>query len=281
MHDSKVAIIMSGHQRMVPYGYKINREILDTLKIKYDFFSYTWTNLSESKSINLHKNLNSTNDIILNLGNHSVHVDQEIVVKQLYDNIVNFKKIKMPKEHFYRFVGQIYGFFLALDKWKEELKEYDYIIRSRWDTMLYPHTIETLLKEGKESSIFYTKSCNIYRGTFEISGDVIYGTSKYWLKYFTPIKKLESNLIKTIKTLSYNNQDISCTNDQYLWCSSHSIWAILFKNTNISIISNGESFYIDPKKYLELDINTFTLNDDIDYAHILNLWKKDVIIKHT
>jgi hypothetical protein len=261
----KIAFIMTGHERMVPYGYHALKNAMSTVDADYDIFSYTWNNQSESREVPLHPNLESTSAITDQLGSRNIQRHQPEYMEPIWINYplkdtINYKI-------FSRFMGQILGFLLALDFWKTELQEYDYIVRSRWDVLIDHNTITSMLNSTSPNMLF-TKGVSIYQGHSHISGDTIYGPRDIWFKTLLPVDRSISKIYSQ-SVARYSNSMIQQAtieaeqiqlSEFFLknrWFSSHAIWGMLFQGENISVETAGEAYPIG-EALLDIELTELT-----------------------
>lgn len=273
--NKRVAVIMSGHARMVPWGMAMLKDRFSWMStpVDWDIFSYTWTNDSESQRLRPQGEMDrflESQQILIDLKTrHQVH-DQSLQFDPLYQRFLDAGAIpthsadqrgfSLDRSSFNRFLGQVIGFCRAVDTWRKELQDYDYIVRSRWDMTLDASVLEILLKNERRSghrSLFYTKSVEIMQGHVEISGDTIYGETEQWLEAFSSTEQCITNIIAGSRRRWQQLQKQwrpEWSKDPELekyylkgwWFNSHFIWTTLFLNHSISLNRLGDSFGIDP-----------------------------------
>jgi hypothetical protein len=170
-------------------------------------------------------------------------------------------EILLPREKFDRFMGQLLGFVLALDHWRDELKNYDYIVRSRWDHTIDPGVIKDLIdhqsSEARIAPLFYTKYIDFTHGCWQISGDTIYGDAAAWFDVCGNTDRSMERLIQGVahrrqwleqhRRPEWSQQDpLQKYFLQGWWFNTHFLWTLLFVDSNVVIKSRGESFAIHP-----------------------------------
>lgn len=268
----KFAVIMSGHARMVPWGEAMLRQQFASMRhtVAWQVFSLTWHADSESQSLRPCGELAmaaQTAAILQELGQQHQQRNQQPYFDVLYQQFLSQGAIPssdrtaqffLPRETFDRFMGQVIGFAQAMDHWRDQLQQFDYIVRSRWDMTLdhtvMDHMIEDTPRRG-EHDAFYTKSVNIMQGHMEISGDTIYGSAAQWMKNFVSTEQVVQRILKGTQQRWRQIQaqwHSSMTRDLDLqkyyqtgwWFNSHFIWTTLFVNTTASVRSMGDSFGI-------------------------------------
>lgn len=256
MKNSSVAIVITGHPRMVPYGYNAIRNDISVLGVDCKIFSYMWNESSDNKIITPHPNLATTEDILHDVG--SITVDQPSVMREIYDEIRY--QVHLPTYGWFtRQTGQIVGFLKALEYWSEELKTYDYIIRSRWDVCIDPNSVKEMLKVGRPE-VIYTKFVDLNRGMGSLFGDVMLGHSSAWFESCHPYEEVIRRYVKYLKQYW---TDIS---ERWMrdhpddkngdWYNYHINWGLIFRETNTIISGIGDSFRIT-EEALDLDPTQF------------------------
>lgn len=272
--NKRIAVIMSGHARMVPWGHKmlLDRFAHMNTLVDWDIFSYTWTTHSESQPgrPQQEQHLQAQTDQILDALQHRCEHDQQPHFEQLRqrflaqgaipDHDADAQGFRMPRDTFYRFLGQVLGFCRAVDRWRDVLCDYDYIVRSRWDMTLDSSVMDHMLTNHArlgELPAFYTKSVEIMQGHIEISGDTIYGRTDQWLQYFPSTDEVINRILQGTRQRWHQlrgqwNSNMSMDSDleKYYktgwWFNSHFIWTTIFLNTSVSLRSLGDSFGIGP-----------------------------------
>lgn len=270
----KIAIIMSGHARMVPWGYQMIHNRMLNIPADWVIFSNLWTNDSESQPVRSQEEQQhsaNTYKILSDLGSRHRVQAQGPMFDSLYAHFIEQGAIPLerptpdgfflPRSSFDRFMGQIVGFCQALEHWQKELKTYDYIIRSRWDMTLDSGVINELIapRNGVWAPIFYTKYIDIIHGNVQISGDTIYGSTAAWYDTMPNWRSCRDQLVEGTRqrwnwiTENCRKKDlVDEYNQQYYhqcgWFNSHFLWTTMFKNNPNSIIrSRGESLGISTK----------------------------------
>lgn len=272
--NKKFAVIMSGHARMVPWGWRMLEDRFTAMEAiaDWDVFSYTWSPHSESqpgRPTQEHALAVETSRIMHGL-NHRYETDQQPWFEELRqrflaqgaipDHDEDAQGFRMPRQSFYRFLGQVLGFCRAVDLWRDQLQGYDYIVRSRWDMTLDKTVLDELIKEEPrlgQRPCFYTKSVDIMQGHLEISGDTIYGHRDQWLEYFPSTDHSVDRILQgtrqrwsQLRSQWNNSMSMDPDLEKYYktgwWFNSHFIWTTLFLNTSVSLRSLGESFGISP-----------------------------------
>lgn len=264
------AVVMSGHARMVPQGLHLLKDRFNKCErtIDYDIFSMVWTNASESKPV-VTANQELQDQILSSLGTRHLVRDQQpefeqmrqrfLAVGAIPEHDADSRGFRMPRETFYRFMGQVIGFCWALIYWRKELSQYDYIVRSRWDMCLDTDALNFLTNPRKryigEFDSFYTKSVEIVQGHIQISGDTIYGHTDQWMAAIQSMDSVIERIIQgtrlrwiDIQQRYSENWNLHGDYEKYYlsgwWFNSHFIWTALFAHTNISIRAAGESYGI-------------------------------------
>ena len=258
MKNYKVAVVLSGHARMVPQGNHLHKQsfYLAPNVAEWQQFSYCWTDDSEIRLVNSaqQEQFALRDEILDNLGSRHHYQDQGTMFDALCDRFIDqgalpdYRKTHPTvhvqiRYHFGKYLGQLLGFCLALDRWREELKDYDYIVRSRWDHALDPVVLERLNEE-----FFYTKSINIWDGRPIISGDNIYGSTEKWLKLIPSTEHAIQRLIQACRRLradlAVKQPEYDFTED-FQWYTTHYLWYALIENEAIRLLHQGESFGIN------------------------------------
>jgi hypothetical protein len=266
---------MSGHARLVPWGYKMLEDRFAHMEnlVDWDIFSYTWTTDSESQPGRPQQEhqLQAHTDEILSGVKYLHHSSQQPWFEQLRQRFLaqgaipehdeDSQGFRMPRESFYRFLGQVLGFCRAMDHWRNELRHYDYIVRSRWDMTLDARVMDHLIKNHArlgELPPFYTKAVDIMQGHIEISGDTIYGASDQWLEYFPNTEEVVNRILQgtrqrwhQLRSQWNSTMKMDANLEKYYksgwWFNSHFIWTTIFLNTSVSLRSMGDSFGISPE----------------------------------
>jgi hypothetical protein len=258
MNNYKVAVVLSGHARMVPQGNHLHQESFDLAPSvkEWQQFSYCWTDTSEVRPANdeQRQQFDLRDQILDGLGSRHCYADQVELFDRLCNRFIDEGALPDYREssptvavqiryHFGKYLGQLLGFCLALDQWRHELKDYDYIVRSRWDHALDPHVLEKLNRE-----FFYTKSINIWDGRPIISGDNIYGAADKWLKLIPSTEDAIKRIIRACRRLraelSVKQPEYNFTED-FQWYTTHYLWYVLMENEAIRLLHQGESFGIN------------------------------------
>jgi len=257
MKNYKVAVVLSGHARMVPQGNHLHQQsfFLAPSVSHWQQYSYCWTAESEIRPANPEQQAQfALRDRILEgLGPRHHYQDQTEMFDLLCDRFIDqgalpdYRKTQprvhvQIRYHFGKYLGQLLGFCLALDRWREELGEYDFIVRSRWDHALDPHVLDKL-----DRDFFYTKSINIWDGRPIISGDNIYGSTDKWLKLIPSTEDVIRRIIQACRKLrgelAVKQPEYDFTED-FQWYTTHYLWYVLIENEAIRLLHQGESFGI-------------------------------------
>ncbi len=255
MYGYKVAVVLSGHARMVPQGDHLHRHsfALAPQVREWHQFSYCWTQDSEVRPANPEQRAQFVlrDHILEGLGPRHKYADQKTLFDTLCDRFINqgalpdYRKTNPAvagqiRYHFGKYLGQLLGFCLALDQWRDELKKYDFIVRTRWDHALDPLVLDDLNKE-----FFYTKSINIWDGRPIISGDTIYGSAEKWLKLIPSTEEAIKRIIQACRKLraelAVKQPEYNFTQD-FQWYTTHYLWYVLIENEPIRLLHRGESF---------------------------------------
>ena len=257
MYGYKVAVVLSGHARMVPQGDHLHRQsfALAPRARQWQQFSYCWTQDSEVRPANLEQQqqFDLRDRILEGLGSRHCYADQAQLFDSLCDRFIDqgalpdFRKTSPAtavqiRYHFGKYLGQLLGFCLAIDQWREELKNYDFIVRTRWDHALDPQVLDDLNEE-----FFYTKSINIWDGRPIISGDNIYGSTEKWLKLIPSTEQVIRRIIQACRRLrselAVKQPDYNFAQD-FQWYTTHYLWYVLIENEPIRLLHRGESYGI-------------------------------------
>jgi hypothetical protein len=221
----KIAVVMTGHPRMVAYGHKLLQDDIRQLSnCEFTVFSNTWTSDSD---IRKEFALQSYPDKHL-LNTLTYHNSQDQV--EFMDKLYDVYKIPAERIDFTNKAAQILGMIDALERWHDELTTYDYIIKNRWDQMLDTSVLRVLAREKHVG--FYNKSVRVNEGRVEISGNTIYGDSESWFKHFSPKDKIMELIVKFLNE-----------NNNRSW-PAHELLGYLFQYSNASITCMGEEFPI-------------------------------------
>jgi hypothetical protein len=273
--NKRIAVIMSGHARLVPWGHKMLEDRFANMEslVDWDVFSYTWTSDSESqpgRPIWEQARSAHTEEILAGVA-HRHQADQQPWFEQLRqrflaqgaipENHEDEQGFRMPRESFYRFLGQVLGFCRAVDLWRSQLENYDYIVRSRWDMTLDSRVMDHLITNHArlgELPPFFTKAVDIMQGHIEISGDTIYGRRDQWLEYFPSTDAVVDKILQGTRQRWHQlrgqwnaSMKMDANLEKYYksgwWFNSHFIWTTIFLNTSVSLRSMGDSFGISPE----------------------------------
>ena len=258
MNNYKVAVVLSGHARMVPQGNHLHQQSFFQAPnvAEWQQYSYCWTADSEVRqpTIEQQQQFDLRDRILAGLGTRHHYQDQTEMFDVLCDRFVDegafpdYRKTKPAvalqiRYHFGKYLGQLLGFCLALDRWRDELKNYDFIVRSRWDHALDPDVLDDL-----DSEFFYTKSINIWDGRPIISGDNIYGATDKWLKLIPSTEYVIQRIIKACcrlrAELAIKQPEYDFAQD-FQWYTTHYLWYVLMENEAIRLLHRGESFGIN------------------------------------
>ena len=257
MKNHKVAVILSGHARMVPQGNHLHRQsfYLAPNVLNWQQYSYCWTATSEVRPANpeQQQQFDLRDQILEGLGSRHHYEDQVPMFDALCRRFIeqgalpDYRKT-MPRVHnqiryhFGKYLGQLLGFCLALDRWREELRDYDFIVRSRWD-----HALDPVVLDRLDPEFFYTKSINIWDGRPIISGDNIYGATDKWLKLIPSTEHVIRRIIQACRRLrselAVKQPEYNFTED-FQWYTTHYLWYVLIENEPIKLLHQGESFGI-------------------------------------
>lgn len=258
MKNHKVAVILSGHARMVPQGNHLHRQsfYLAPNVLNWQQYSYCWTATSEVRPANpeQQQQFDLRDQILEGLGSRHHYEDQVPMFDALCKRFIeqgalpDYRKT-MPRVHnqiryhFGKYLGQLLGFCLALDRWRDELKKYDFIVRSRWD-----HALDPVVLDRLDPEYFYTKSINIWDGRPIISGDNIYGATDKWLKLIPSTEHAIQRIIMACRRLrselAVKQPEYNFTED-FQWYTTHYLWYVLIENEPIKLLHMGESFGIN------------------------------------
>lgn len=272
MNNYKVAVVVSGHARMVPQGNHLHRQsfALAPNVLAWQQYSYCWTQDSEVRPANPEQRaqFDLRDQILQELGPRHQYADQRKMFDSLCDRFINqgalpdYRKTDpivagQIRYHFGKYLGQLLGFCLAIDQWREELKRYDFIVRSRWDHALDPLVLDNLNKE-----FFYTKSINIWDGRPIISGDTIYGSTEKWLKLIPSTEEVIKRIIHACRRL---RAEIAVKQPEYnfaedfQWYTTHYLWYVLIENEPIRLLHQGESYGLN-YELSKIPLEDLTLN---------------------
>jgi hypothetical protein len=255
----RIAIIMSGHARMVPQGHHmIDQTFKTTNDREYSIFSMTWTD-GDQRSSQFSPNDEKTDEILRELGNRSVRMSQVEKLRDLHEKFLNAGAIPRPTESmlnfdaFSKYTGQIWGFLAALDHWREELLDFDVIVRSRWDRLLDPACIDAILGNrpfrGDSDAWMITCDVSVNDGQLYYSGDVIYGPAKKWLDLIPSEAIATNRCIAAVKRWyldNINNPDSVLHRREEKWFTSHWLWTTIFDGTDVSMAGFGNCYAIHP-----------------------------------
>lgn len=255
MKNYKVAVVLSGHARMVPQGNHLHQQSFDLAPAvgSWQQYSYCWTQASEIRPANpeQQQQFDLRDRILEGLGSRHHYEDQEEMFDLLCERFIDQGALpdyrtSLPGVHtqiryqFGKYLGQLLGFCLAIDRWRDELKNYDFIVRSRWDHALDPKVLDSLDRE-----FFYTKSINIWDGRPIISGDNIYGATDKWLKLIPSTEAVIQRIIHSCRRLrdelAVKQPDFT---EDFQWYTTHYLWYVLIENEDIILLHKGESFNI-------------------------------------
>jgi hypothetical protein len=258
MKNYKVAVVLSGHARMVPQGNHLHQLSFGLAPNvgQWQQFSYCWTDESEVRSATEAQlaQFDLRDQILTGLGTRHCYADQVALFDALCNRFIDEGALPdyrttqpvvavQVRYHFGKYLGQLLGFCLALDQWREELRDYDFIVRSRWDHAIDPHVLERLNPE-----FFYTKSINIWDGRPIISGDNIYGSAAKWLQLIPSTEDAIKRIIRACRRLrselSIKQPEYNFTED-FQWYTTHYLWYVLIENEAIRLLHQGESYGIN------------------------------------
>ena len=258
MKNYKVAVVLSGHARMVPQGNHLHNESFRQAPNvgQWQQFSYCWSDESEVRSATAEQleQFDLRDQILNGLGTRHCYAEQGQLFDQLCNRFIDEGALPdyrtsnptvaiQIRYHFGKYLGQLLGFCLALDQWRKELRSYDFIVRSRWDHALDPHVLDDLDRE-----FFYTKSINIWDGRPIISGDNIYGSVDKWLKIIPSTEDAIKRIIRACRRLrselSIKQPEYNFTED-FQWYTTHYLWYVLIENEAIRLLHRGESYGIN------------------------------------
>ena len=268
MKNHKVAVVLSGHARMVPQGNHLHQQsfYLAPNVGAWQQYSYCWTAASEVRPANpeQQQQFDLRDQILDGLGHRHHYEDQDAMFDLLCDRFIDqgalpdYRKT-LPRVHtqiryhFGKYLGQLLGFCLAIDRWREELKNYDFIVRSRWD-----HALDPVVLDRLDPEFFYTKSINIWDGRPIISGDNIYGATDKWLKLIPGTEHVIKRIIQACRRLrselAVKQPEYNFTED-FQWYTTHYLWYVLIENEPIRLLHQGESFGI------HYDLSKIPLNE--------------------
>lgn len=296
----KVAIICSGHARMVPYGWKmIWDRVAQVPEIDARVFSFVWDDHSDNRMQNVTDLVDDwrcqpdTDQIFRTLGSRHHSLEQLPIMDDLYQRYLAHDAIPgvlaedqfyLPRQLFDRFNGQLVGFVLALDHWRRELSGYDYIVRSRWDMVLDVECLRRMLspKEQPAPPTFYTKYIDITHGHPQISGDTIYGPRAAWFDVIPSWEYCRQQLIEGTRARwqwiqqHCRPQDLEDDyNIKYYtqgwWFNTHFLWTTVFRSSSQSIIKAlGESYGLHPS-LTRIPLDQFCFN----HAALGLYWRPD------
>jgi len=257
MDAYKVAVVCSGHARMVPQGHHLHQHsfALSPRVSQWAEFSYCWTDHSEVRQPNQHQQQQFAlrDSILERLGDRHVYRDQDPLFDQLCERFIDEGALpdyrsdpavnSLIRYHFGKYFGQLLGFCFAVDHWRDQLQDYDYIVRSRWD-----HTLDPDVLNGMDPDHFYTKSINIYNGRPIVGGDNVYGPTKKWMEIIPSSEAIIDKLIvacrQVRKEIQQHRPDWDFATD-FQWFSTHYLWYLMFEYQNIHWLHRGESFGIN------------------------------------
>jgi len=255
MKNYKVAVVLSGHARMVPQGNHLHQQsfYLAPRVTHWQQFSYCWTADSEVRPANAEQQaqFDLRDQILDGLGSRHWYQDQNQIFDAMCDRFIDqgalpdYRKTKprvhvQIRYHFGKYFGQLLGFCLALDRWRDQLQGYDFIVRSRWDHALDPFVLDNL-----DRNFFYTKSINIWDGRPIISGDNIYGSTDKWLELIPSTEHVIKRMIQACRRLraelAVKQPQYDFTQD-FQWYTTHYLWYVLIENEAVRLLHQGESF---------------------------------------
>jgi hypothetical protein len=277
MSKKKIAVINTGHARMVPYGWQLIWERAAHIpSCDFTVYSYVWDAGSDNRNtmqIFHHpwQFPGLDQQVFQQLGDRHCLVEQRPIMDRLYRQYLAEEaipkawgaedEIKLPRELFDRFNGQLLGFLLAMERWRHELQYYDYIIRARWDMTLDVGVLSELISQQESPArlapLFYTKYLDFTHGCYQISGDTIYGEAQAFIDIFGDFSACIQRLISGVRRRYQwiqRNQRAEWVNTDPLkkyflegwWFNTHFLWTTLFEDHGVIIKSRGESFAIHP-----------------------------------
>lgn len=257
----RIAVVISGHARMVPQGYHMLKTVLDEIpECEYEIFSLTWSN-GDAQEQKFPCQMEESSRILQGLGDRYLCLEQEQVLPALYEKFINAGAIPgpddpiLPFETFSRYTGQIWGFLYALDHWRDRLGTFDVLIRSRWDKVLDRSSIAPFLDQcsfrtdPSPNSWLITTDVSINRGQIYYSGDTIYGTAKRWMEIIPSGEIATQRSINAVKRwyhANVNDRSSVIYDIPHKWFTSHWLWSTLFDGIDISVASHGHSLAIKP-----------------------------------
>jgi len=257
MDAYKVAVICSGHARMVPQGHHLHQHsfALSPRVSDWAVFSYCWTSDSEIRAPNADQiqQFEMRDAILNNLEWRHIYRDQTPLFDRLCERFIlegalpDYRNMPVIHQqiryHFGKYFGQLLGFCLGMDQWRDQLRGYDYLVRSRWD-----HTLDPEVLNGLDPEHFYTKSINIYNGRPIVGGDNVYGPTKKWMEIIPSTEHVIKTLITALKEVRREiarHQPRYDFTENFQWFSTHYLWYLLFEYKNIHWLHRGESFGIN------------------------------------
>lgn len=253
-----IAIVCSGHLRLVPYGYYLIEQIAEKCNFDYTIYNFHWDQESDWSGNVPH---GQTVQVLSQPNVKSEERYQKDLMEYLrrsfeeYGAVPPSNRHYMPgyysltNEDFSRFLGQVVGFLFALDYWQNDLRKHDLLIRCRWD-IIPDWDVIKFIQEGRFSvdKRFITHAIYMREGEIELGGDTIYGRPEDWIDCMTPIghslEKLKAGCKKRFEEIKdsaiYNNldQDYALRSK---WFNSHFLWGTLFKGTRYSLIQYGQA----------------------------------------
>lgn len=297
-NKTKIAVICTGHARMVPQGWSAIWQMADRVPHSdFTVFSWLWDQHSDSRRHNptgLPDWLwpEQSQQVFTALGADHMITPQDEIMRSVYQRFLAYQAIPpdsgatmiLPFAAFARFMGQVLGLCLAMDQWRSQLSEFDIIVRSRWDMILDPEVIRELIANRVPDTggpIFYTKYIDITHGNSSMCGDTIYGPAAAWLalipSWSVALERIIQGMQQRWLWVQQNAQS-SNFNQQYLqedyaqgqWFSSHLIWALLFQHRNMSVRAMGDAHGIHPScgkiPLTEFSVQHAIMGPDHDFA---------------
>lgn len=252
MKPGRLAVVCSGHARDVHNSWLINSRLLAAHPsvLSSHFYSHVWTSCSDPR---LHESTELDRHTLHSLQHRHVQLRQQDIMGDCLNKFQD-ADVFVPRDTahdlqlFSRFMGQIMGFVMALDHWRNELASHDWIVRSRWDMMLDSRVIDTLSTDLHlcRSRTFYNKSLCMFNGQGSISGDVIYSDAGSWMELLPSTDVALDRIMhqclrqREIFDRRYNRPFYL---DGY-WFNSHSLWHMLFQDQPFDVTALGESFRV-------------------------------------
>ena len=166
----KVALLYSGQVREISPSFFINGIKLFTDGVDYAIYAHHWDEIGQSMNHDIvKKNLLNNNDANLMIKRLFLDLPLLNIISEPYkefQNKISTKHLKIHQDNadtlYKHSLPQIYSFCKLFDEFREDLRNYDLIIKCRYDSVFTHRLIDSNLSQFKLNNLYHINFGNGY-----------------------------------------------------------------------------------------------------------------------